>query len=159
MKSYVLRGETPLRFDGGRYREGDPVEAEEAAVAHLVASGRLIESEATLIGSSVLPAEMAIGEGLTIQLGDLVAYAQGAAGMSVAEWNARAEDAIEASLAEALELLKAVLRAGKAVLRAGQDKGGKPNVKDVEKILGRDISAEIRDRAWAAIEGWSTSPA
>lgn len=46
-----------------------------------------------------------------------------------------------------------ILAASEAIAAGNVTKGGKPAVDAMEKILGRDITAADRDRAWAALAG------
>lgn len=61
----------------------------------------------TLLGSSVLPSMIDLGEGLTVQLGTVVARAHKESGLSIPDWNALPNDAREALLAETVEAMKA----------------------------------------------------
>lgn len=61
----------------------------------------------TLLGSSVLPSMIDLGEGPTVQLGTVVTRAHKESGLTISEWNALAGDAREALLAETVEAMKA----------------------------------------------------
>lgn len=103
-------------------------------------------NETMLIGSSVLPAEIEIAEGIVIQLGKLVGFAQEQSGFDVEGWNAQPEDEREGALAASQALLRAV---------AGSAKDGKaPSVNAVSKAMGGEkVSADQRDAAWELLEG------
>ena len=61
----------------------------------------------TLLGSSVLPFMVEIGPDISVQLGEVVARAHTASGLSIADWNAMADDAREALLAATVDAMKA----------------------------------------------------
>lgn len=61
----------------------------------------------TLLGSSVLPSMVEIGPEISVQLGEVVARAHTESGLSIADWNAMADDAREALLAATVEAMKA----------------------------------------------------
>jgi hypothetical protein len=67
----------------------------------------LVVDEATLYGSSVLPAMIAIAEGKEVQLGEVVAAAHTRSGLTAAKWNKLAEGKREALLTAEIELMKA----------------------------------------------------
>lgn len=61
----------------------------------------------TLLGSSVLPSMIDLGEGPNVQLGTVVARAHKESGLSISDWNALTNDAREALLTETVEAMKA----------------------------------------------------
>ncbi len=61
----------------------------------------------TLLGSSVLPSMIDLGEGPNVQLGTVVARAHKESGLTISAWNALAGEAREALLAETVEAMKA----------------------------------------------------
>jgi hypothetical protein len=60
-----------------------------------------------LLGSSVLPAIVEISEEVGYQLGEIVAKAHAASGLSVTDWNALPDDEREAKIAAQIEAMKA----------------------------------------------------
>ncbi|MBW1713699.1 MAG: hypothetical protein JRJ59_11180 [Deltaproteobacteria bacterium] len=64
------------------------------------------------------------------------------------------EERLQVEIVEAKPELKAVNPPLiEAVKKAAADRGGqKPNVKEVEAILGRDITAAQRDQAWDQLQ-------
>jgi hypothetical protein len=61
----------------------------------------------TLLGSSVLPSMVEIGPNIYVQLGDVVARAHTESGLTLADWNAMANDEREALLAATVDAMKA----------------------------------------------------
>jgi len=59
-----------------------------------------------LIGTNILPAEIAISEGLSVQLGEIVAKAHERSGLSIEEWNALPEGERDALLLNEVEQVK-----------------------------------------------------
>lgn len=60
-----------------------------------------------LLGSNVLPSMVEIAPGMEVQLGAVVMRSHKESGLSVADWNALAEDEREAKLAATVEAMKA----------------------------------------------------
>lgn len=87
----------------------EKTEAELAAEAEAASGIVKVKSDEaeTLLGSSVLPANVEIGEKKSVQLGDIVALAHKTSGLTLADWNALPEADREAKLAETVETLKA----------------------------------------------------
>lgn len=106
----------------------------------------------SLLGSGRMSGDVEIAGDVALPLGRLVAFAHGISGLSVAEWNAQAEDVREEALVRALAILRATHTAAQA-----DEKGGKPNVKAVEaglreaKFEPADINAVERDAAWEVL--------
>ncbi|MEQ8318761.1 MAG: hypothetical protein RH946_00740 [Rhodospirillales bacterium] len=154
MKTYKLSGDYPLLHGGKEYLPGDDVKMDEKLAASKVESGRLIDLDASpeddgegmLIGSSVLPAEIEIGEGTVIQLGKLVGFTQEQSGLDINGWNKQPEADREAFLERVLKRLQAFHQAGVA------NKDKNPTVGEVKKILGEDIDGKSKDAAWAFLE-------
>lgn len=61
----------------------------------------------TLLGSSVLPPMVEIGPDISVQLGEIVARAHTESGLSIADWNAMANDEREALLAATVDAMTA----------------------------------------------------
>lgn len=87
----------------------EKTEAEKAAEAEAASAIVKIKSDEaeTLLGSSILPSTVEITAEKSVQLGDVVAFAHKASGLSVADWNAQKEEDREAALAAAVEAMKA----------------------------------------------------
>lgn len=102
--------------------------------------------ETMLIGSSVQPAEIEIVDGMIIQLGKLVGFAQEQSGLDIKDWNAQPDEDRESKIAGALSLLL-------AVATAAAEAGGKsPAVNAVSKAMGGGkVSADERDAALALL--------
>ena len=64
----------------------------------------------TLIGSSVLPSDIDLGNGSSIKLGSVVALAHRDSGLSVDDFNALDDDEREARFADVIETLKTVVQ-------------------------------------------------
>ncbi len=64
-------------------------------------------AEDILVGSSVLPANIELAEGVTVQLGEVVRRTHEASGLSVADWNALVDGDREARLAATVLELQA----------------------------------------------------
>lgn len=88
--------------------KGDEI-PDSAAARFGLKDGRLGKASAaeTLLGSSVLPSMVEIGPGKSVQLGNVVARAHKASGLSVDDWNALVAEDREARLAETVEAWKA----------------------------------------------------
>lgn len=145
-------------------RTGDPKAAflyaspgdeipDSAAARFGLADGRLKPGKRntgdTLLGSSVLPAEIEIAPGKSVQLGRVVVQARKASGLSVDDWNALAEADREARLAQEVEVLKAEaamspkpVKVKVKVASARKPKAAKekPAPEDKEKRVGEDKS-------------------
>lgn len=80
--------------------------AKEAEAASGIVQVVKSDEAETLLGSSVLPANVEIGEKKSVQLGEIVAAAHKASGLTLADWNALPEADREAKLAETVEALK-----------------------------------------------------
>ncbi|MGF6420044.1 hypothetical protein ABH900_003561 [Stenotrophomonas sp. AN71] len=65
----------------------------------------------TLLGSNVLPANIELAEGVSVQLGEVVRRAHEATGLSVAEWNALEDGDREAELAAVVRELQSAAEA------------------------------------------------
>lgn len=61
----------------------------------------------TLLGSSVLPSMIDLGEGPNVQLGTVVARAHKESGLTISDWNALTDEARETLLAETVDAMKA----------------------------------------------------
>jgi hypothetical protein len=61
----------------------------------------------TLLGSSILPSLVEIADGVSVQIGAVVARAHTESGLTIAEWNAQAADDREAALELTVEAMKA----------------------------------------------------
>lgn len=105
-----------------------------------------------LLGSSVLPAEIDLGNGKTITLGDLVATAHGATQMSVEDWNAMPED-------QRAEILAAAVEAARAQAAAAGVNGTKPSddKQKTKKIKALRITAR-RPGFRRAGHAWPATP-
>lgn len=68
-------------------------------------------AQESLLGSKVLPANIELAEGVTVQLGEVVRRTHEASGLSVADWNALGEDDREARLAATVLELQAAAEA------------------------------------------------
>ncbi|MCO7469508.1 hypothetical protein NJG16_05495 [Stenotrophomonas maltophilia] len=68
-------------------------------------------AEDILVGSNVLPANIELAEGVTVQLGELVRLTHEASGLSVADWNALVDGDREARLAATVLELQAAAEA------------------------------------------------
>ncbi len=153
MKKYELTGDYPLLHGGKEYQPGDTVEMDEAAAASKVESGRLVAADAgdgsedTLLGSSKLPAEIEIGEGVKVSLDDLVKFAFTGLGADAETWNKLPEEDREAMLERCVELLKSTHAASVA------NNGKAPTVSELKKLTGFDLDAKTKDAAWAFLEG------
>ncbi|NFV80003.1 hypothetical protein [Magnetospirillum aberrantis] len=79
--------------------------ATEAAQRNAEADGAGTDN--TLLGSSTLAAVLTVTEGVTITLGELVAKAFDASGLSIEEWNGLDEKARDLHLEDLLETLRA----------------------------------------------------
>ncbi len=73
-----------------------------------------------LVGSNVLPSNIELAEGVTVQLGEVVRKAHEASGLSVADWNALDEGDREARLAATVLELQAEAEAD-AEAKKGED--------------------------------------
>lgn len=105
-----------------------------------------------LLGSSVLPAEIDLGNGKTITLGDLVATAHGATQMSVEDWNAMSEEQRAEILATAVEAARAqAAGAGAGVngTKPGDDKQKTKKIKAL-RITARRPGFRRAGHAWPA---------
>lgn len=94
---------------GGVFVDGKSVaqirkEAEEAAAA---------ENDVALIGSSVQPAVLKIGDD-EVQLGDIVAAAQAESGLTAKQWNKLSDKKREAAIAAEIERRVEALKTGGA---------------------------------------------
>lgn len=98
-------------------------------------------SNVALIGSSILPAMIAISEGNDIQLGDLVNAAYERTGLSVEDWNAQNDQVRESILNAEIEIIKAAQAAAdkKAADDAAAEQAkAKEKSGSVEAVLLRD---------------------
>lgn len=86
--------------------KSDVVAKQEAGLLPLSSGGEPGEAVDTLIGSNVQPSLIELSQDKTVTLGEAVAAAQQASGLSVAEWNAQLDDAREAVIAAAIEQMK-----------------------------------------------------
>ncbi|HEL3748629.1 TPA: hypothetical protein UMV35_000888 [Stenotrophomonas maltophilia] len=68
-------------------------------------------AQESLLGSNVLPANIELAEGVTVQLGEVVRRTHEASGLSVADWNALGKDDREARLAATVLELQAAVEA------------------------------------------------
>lgn len=118
----MMHAKERLYLTAGRdrlVREGDKAAAflyaakgdeipDSAAARFGLKDGRLgkASSAETLLGSSVLPSMVEIGPGKSVQLGNVVARAYKASGLSAEDWNALAAEDREARLAETVEAWK-----------------------------------------------------
>ena len=102
-----------------------------------------------LVGSNVLPANIELAEGVTVQLGEVVRRTQEASGLSIADWNALGDGDREARLAATVLELQAEAEADaeakKGAATADSEKakatGGtgtqNPPVADKDALLAR----------------------
>ncbi len=85
-------------------------------------------SPATLVGSSTLPAQVELIDGVTVQLGEVVRAAHEGSGLSIEAWNDLDDTLREAKLADAVERLRSIAiaeaEAKKAAAPAATDPGG-----------------------------------
>lgn len=92
--------------DFARKAEAEKLAAE-LAKSKRKRSRKKTKPDETLIGSSVLPSDVEIAEGVTVPLGDVVTGAFEASEFTVEEWNGLAADIREAKLTAHIEILKA----------------------------------------------------
>lgn len=87
---------------------GDPCPPELEAGALSVGAITLSPSPATiLLGSDLQPAKFHFEEGVEVLLGDVVALAHGASGLSAEDWNALSVATRESAIAEVVQRLSA----------------------------------------------------
>lgn len=159
-KSYKLVGDTPLQLDGKLHKEddGDPIVAEEEIVAHLVASGRLIDLDeepvVVLMGTSALPDPIVFADDLSVSQEMLIDFMQGQAPIPPEEWNKLTDEQRAEGLNLAVQFVTAVLEASKA------NKGKKPTIKSVQGLLKDhgEIKGPDIDAVWTWLESL-TEPA
>lgn len=77
-------------------------------------------AQESLLGSNVLPANIELAEGVSVQLGEVVRRAHVHSGLSVADWNALEDADREAELAAMVRELQAAAEA-EAEARKGED--------------------------------------
>ena len=82
------------------------VDTLQAMVAEAEAKERSAQLD-ILVGSDLLPSDVEIAEGQTVQLGDVVARAHAASGLTAEAWNALPGDEREALLAAEVDKMKA----------------------------------------------------
>ena len=97
-----------------------------------------------LLGSSALPSIIEIAAGNEVQLGAVVARAHKDSGLSVADWNALANDDREAKLAATVEAMKAEASAPKLVDHTAHAKDALLEMAADEKVEG--ISSTMNKR-------------
>ncbi|MDV3469014.1 hypothetical protein RZA67_09760 [Stenotrophomonas sp. C3(2023)] len=76
-------------------------------------------SSATLLGSSILPTQVELVDGLTVQLSEVVRAAHDASGLSVEDWNRLDEVLREVKLADAIERLRSEAIADVDAMKGG----------------------------------------
>ncbi len=158
MKTYTTTQR--VKSGGKLYLPGKPIELDSDTAAELEAIGAIKkgaptkqeDDPGTLLGSSKLPAEIEITEGVTTTLGDLVRFVAGVAASDADTWNKLSDADREAFLEHGLKLLKAVHQAGV------DNKGKNPTVAAVKKILDEDIDGKSKDAAWAFLESLKPAP-
>lgn len=150
----MMHAKERLYLTAGRdrlVREGDKAAAflyaakgdeipDSAAARFGLKDGRLgkASSVETLLGSSVLPAMVDIAPGKSVQLGNVVARAHKASGLSVDEWNALTAEDREARLAETVEAWKTEAAAPKPAKAPRARKASAPKASGKEQKPAED---------------------
>lgn len=113
-----------------------------AAARFGLADGRLKPGKRStaevLLGSSVLPAEVEIASGKSVQLGRVAAQAHKASGLSTEDWNALPEADREARLAQEIDVLKAETAVSPKPVKVKVSAPGKPKAAAKEKPAPED---------------------
>lgn len=113
-----------------------PESLRDAAIAAGAVDAPPPSSEQTLLGSNILPADVEVAEGVTVQLGEVVARAFEDSGLSAEDWNALADDAREEMLAAAVEAMKAEATAPEGELTAKHRGAGSYSIlSDGEEVV------------------------
>ncbi|WP_313642145.1 hypothetical protein [Stenotrophomonas sp.] len=97
-----------------------------------------------LVGSSVLPSNIELAEGVTVQLGEVVRRTHEASGLSVADWNALDDGDREARLAATVLELQAAAEA------EAEAKKGEPAAAEAEKAKATSTDGSIAQNPPAA---------
>ncbi|WP_313418261.1 hypothetical protein [Stenotrophomonas sp.] len=102
-----------------QFAVGDPCPPELEAGALSIGAITLTPAPTTiLLGSDLQPAKFQFEEGVEVLLGDVVAIAHGASGLSAEDWNALSVDTRESAIAEVVQRLSAEAAEKKAAAAA-----------------------------------------
>lgn len=102
-----------------QFAVGDPCPPELEAGALSIGAITLTPAPTTiLLGSDLQPAKFHFEEGVEVLLGDVVAIAHGASGLSAEDWNALSVDTRESAIAEVVQRLSAEAAEKKATAAA-----------------------------------------
>lgn len=102
-----------------QFAVGDPCPPELEAGALSIGAITLTPAPTTiLLGSDLQPAKFHFEEGVEVLLGDVVAIAHGASGLSAEDWNALSVDTRESAIAEVVQRLSAEAAEKKAAAAA-----------------------------------------
>jgi len=96
----------------------------------------------TLIGSNILPADIEITEGQTVQLGEIVMGAHSRSGLSGEAWNALPEDERDSLLAREIELAKSAPAVAPPASETTKETASKRSQTPLEASSKRPAKAE-----------------